>query len=285
MSEKGRADTPLPVPRPPLYTPSALSLYRDCNQRYFLARRIRHPAVEDFSPALERGKAVHAVLAQCAAALRAGRPVPDGLAARVERALPHDGYPALAAWEEDAGIVLAQVGAGIAYLRRGDRILAIEQFYRWTYPGDALTPRFTLGAIADLVTANVDDEGHEYVTVTDWKSSTRKSIDLLQEVALRIVVRHALGARYRYLVSTTAHLGDGSWSAIVRDTAACREVWREVKGLVTATESDRLWVANPSGRCNWCQFFGNGCVLDRPLSTDEDDTMRWLEGREGGRGG
>jgi len=26
-------------------------------------------------------------------------------------------------------------------------------------------------------------------------------------------------------------------------------------------------------------------VLDRPLSADEDDTMRWLEGREGERGG
>jgi len=53
------------TPRPQLYTPSLLSLYQGCPERYRLAKVERQRVVEPFSPALGRGKTIHGVLAEC----------------------------------------------------------------------------------------------------------------------------------------------------------------------------------------------------------------------------
>jgi len=264
--------------RPPLITPSALARYRDCPQRYHLSRHALHPADEEFSPALARGRAVHGVLAVCAAARQDGRPLPGNLADQIARALPHDGYPDTRAWEEDVAIATTQADAGLAYLRQAGTILAVERFHRWTYRGDADCPPFVLGAVADLVTAGVDDEGRAFATITDYKTARRKTLDLIQEVALRIVVRAALGERYAYLVSTTVHLVDGTWSSIVRDDATCRAIWRTaIKGTAAALQRDATWAPVADIHCGWCPFAGNGCALDQPGNGGEG-TARWLEG-------
>lgn len=280
MSSPHAGGRPAPTSRPPLVTPSALALYRACPQRWYLAKKILYPADEEFSPALARGRAVHAVLAECAGAVQDGLPLPVDLPDRVARALLRAAYPDVRVWEEESRVTLAQVGAGLAHLRGGGRILAIERFHRWSYAGDATCPRFTLGAVADLVTADVDEEGREYATITDYKTSRRKAVDILQEVALRIVVRAALGDRYAYLVSTTVHLVDGTATSGVRDDATCREVWRSaIKGTVEAMLADRAWIPVADTHCGWCPFAGNGCALDHP-GMGRDRTADWLEGED-----
>ncbi len=274
-----------PAGRPLYVTPSGLALYRACPQKFSLARLRRHPAGEAFSPPLERGRAVHVALADCAAARRGGRPTPADLPGRVAAALPRERYPDPRAWAEEVAAAQAQVRAGLPYLGRRGRIAAIERSYRWTYPGDDACPAFTLAAVADLVTLAEDDEGRTYATITDWKTAARKGVDLLQEAILRIVVGHALGDTVAYLVSETVHLVDGSASAIVRGESAVREVWRDlIKPTVGALAADTTWVPNPDSHCAWCDYCGHGCILDAADSAG-DVTARWLDAADAGNRG
>jgi hypothetical protein len=262
--------------RPSLFTPSQLSLYRDCPERYRLAKIERRRVEEPFSAPLARGKALHAVLADCLERVRRGDPRPDDLAARAAAALPHDGYPDRRAWAEDAAAVARQATHGLTHLPPGMRVLAVEAFHRWTYRGDALTPAFTLGARADAILAGTDADGRAYLEVVDWKTGAGRGVDLLQEVALRIVARHALGDAYAYIVNTTVFVAHGARSAVVREDAICRDVFREIKGLVTAIARDRLFPPRPSERCPFCPYFGDGCILDQPSPPGEDTTAAWL---------
>jgi len=206
------------------------------------------------------------------------------LAGRVAAALPRERFPDERAWRAETTVALAQIAAGAGYLPGDARILGVEAFHRFPYGGDALTPPFVLGAIADLIVAGRDEDGVAYLNVVDWKTGARKAVDLLQEVSLRIAARHAFRAGdYGYLVSTTVFLVDGTASAVVRDDLTCRQVWREIKGLVTAAASDRLFAPLPSNRCQWCPYFGSGCILDRPGAPGDDETARWLDAEGVGR--
>ncbi len=265
-----------PPGRPSLFTPSQLTLYRDCPERYRLAKVERRRVAEPFSAPLARGMALHAVLADCLEAVRRGAPRPDDLAARAAAALPAGDYPDERAWREDAAAVARQAAHGLAHLTPGLRVLAVEAFHRWTYGGDALTPAFTLGARADAILAGTDADGRAYLEVVDWKTGAGRGVDLLQEVALRIVTRHALGDAYAYIINTTVFVAHGTSSAIVREDAICRDVFREIKGLVTAIARDRLFPPRPSERCPFCPYFGDGCILDRPIAPGEDATAAWL---------
>jgi len=218
------------------------------------------------------------VLADCLEAVRDRGPAPTDVSARVLAAHPREGYDDAAAWEEDAKVIAAQVAYGLTHLAPGSSIVGVEAFHRWRYAGDALTPSFTLGARADLILMAVDAAGRPYLEVIDWKSGKGRGVDLLQEVALRIVTRHAFGNEAEYIVNTTVFV-EQRWSyAIVRDDATCRQSWRAIKGSVLAIETERVFPPRSSNRCLFCPFFGNGCILDRPVADGEDTTAAWLEG-------
>lgn len=236
-----------PSSRLPLYSPSGLALYA-CPQRYFLQKIVHHPADEAFSPALARGKAIHRVLEACGHALRRGEEPPGNLEARVAAALPRDGYPDERAWTEDAAAALAQVAVGVRHLTAGRRVLAVEAFLRYPYRGDGATPPFVLGATADVILEGVDDRDERFLEVIDWKTGRGRGVDLLQELALRIVAKHTYRG-YAYIVSTTAFLAeDATWS-IVRDDVSCRRIWGEMKATVAAIEAEERWEPRASTRC------------------------------------
>lgn len=77
-------------------------------------------------------------------------------------------------------------------------------------------------------------DGHPYLEVIDWKSGGGRGVNLLQQVALRIVTRYAFGHEAEYIVNTSAFVEQRRSHAIVRDDATCRQTWRTIKGLVTA---------------------------------------------------
>lgn len=263
--------------RPQLYTPSSLSLYQGCPERYRLTKVARQRVVEPFSPALARGKTLHGVLAACLETVRDTGVVPSDLAARVLEVHPREGYADTGTWEADTAAIAAQVAYGLGQLPPSTRIVGVETFHRWTFVADALTPSFILGARADLVLAGVDADGHPYLDVIDWKSGTGRGVDLLQEVALRIVTRHAFGHAVDYIINTTVFVEQRRSHAVVRDDATCRDIWRRIKGIVGAIERDRLFPPQPNARCPYCPYFGNGCLLDRPQPTGADETARWRE--------
>ena len=255
-------------------------MYQNRPERYRLARVERQRVVKPFSPALGRGKTHHNVLAECLEAARDKGAVPTDLAARVLDAHPQQGYADTAAWEADAAAITAQVAYGLSHLTPGVRIAGVEVFHRWTFPGDALTPSFILGARADLVLAGVDADGRHYLEVIDWKSGAGRGIDLIQEAALRIVTHHAFGREADYIINTTIFVEQERNYAFGRDDATCRDVWHQIKGIVGAIERDRLFPPRPNARCPYCPYFGNGCLLDQPQATGTDETVEWLEGEE-----
>ncbi len=158
-----------PAAPPPLFTPSRLALYRDCPEAYRLRVLARQPEAATFSAALERGKAVHAALAARANAIRRGRDAPQDAVERLAAALPRERFPDERAWRAETAAAEAQIAAATAHLHGDARILGVEAFHRFPYGGDALTPPFVLGAIADLIVAERDEDGVAYLNVIDWK--------------------------------------------------------------------------------------------------------------------
>lgn len=194
---------------------------------------------------------------------------------RATAALPRDGYPDERAWAEDVAAVLAQVEVGLRHLATGRRVLAVEAFLRYPYRGDAATPPFVLGATADVILEGVDDRDERFLEVIDWKTGRGRGVDLVQELALRIVAKHTYKG-YAYIVSTTAFLAeDATWS-IVRDDVSCRRIWGELKATVAAIEREERWEPQPGTKCLWCPYFQNGCALDR--TEGAGDIGHWLNG-------
>ncbi len=274
---------PTAARRPPLHTPSGLNLYRRCPEAYRLRYRVRQPAPETPSPALARGIAVHDVLARCAKQYQVRGTLPADWPARLADRLPRAAYPDTTAYRDDLAAARDQVSSGLAALTPGREVLAVERFWRWTWPGSPSGAAFTLGAKIDLVLAGTDDRGDRYLDVVDYATGQGRRIDRIQELVERLVVKANLGAGgdYAYIVSTTAWLAlDASWSA-VRDDDECRATWREIRGLAHAIATDPVMAPTPSALCAFCDYYGNGCVLDRPGDVRAGvgrDLARWLEG-------
>ncbi len=266
--------------RPPLHTPSALNLYRKCPEAYRLRYRQRQPTSDEPSPALARGIAIHDILAGCAHQYQRQGTLPIDWPTRLATCLPRAAYPDEATWWGDLAAARAQVAVGLATLAPGLEVVAVERFWRWTWPGSGSAAPFTLGAKVDLVLAGTDDRGDRYLDIVDYATGQGRRIDRIQELVERLVVKANLGGEYAYVVSTTAWLATAaSWSA-VRDQEECRTTWREIRGLAHAIATDPVMAPTPSALCAFCDYYGNGCILDRPVAeggADPTGLADWLD--------
>jgi hypothetical protein len=265
--------------RPPLHTPSGLNLYRRCPEAYRLRYRERHPVPATPSPALARGIAIHETLARCARQYQDTGALPTAWAAGLASELPRAAYPDEAAWREDLAAARDQVAVGLAALRPTVEIVAVEQFWRFTWPGKGPIAPFVLGAKVDLVVAGTDDRGERYLDIVDYATGQGRRLDPIQALVERLVVEANLGGDYAYIVSTTAWLASAaSWSA-VRDEDEARATWRQVRGLAHAIATDPVMAPTPSAMCQYCDYYANGCILDRPGggALPGEALVRWLD--------
>ncbi len=284
MIERPKPPRPEVGQRPPLHTPSGLNLYRRCPEAYRLRYRARQPVPETPSPALARGIAVHDTLARCARQYRHQGVLPTGWPAGLAADLPRAAYPDEAAWREDLAAARDQVAVGLVALHPPLEILAVEQFWRWTWPGKGPIAPFTLGAKVDLVLAGTDDRGARFLDVIDYTTGQGRRVDPIQELVERLVVQANLGAEYAYIVNTTAWLASASSWSTVRGEEECRVTWRRIRGLAHAIATDPVMAPTPSALCTWCDYYGNGCVLDRPqpgARPGEDPLATWLDEERG----
>src|SRR5436190_16141456 len=95
--------------RAPVFYPSHLTSYRQCPERYFRKYVERRKVPEPISPALAKGSAAHAVLADCFEEYRRQRTFPADLRERVEARLSRLPYPDDRAWNIDVAFVVDQV--------------------------------------------------------------------------------------------------------------------------------------------------------------------------------
>ena len=107
----------------------------------------------------------------------------------------------------------------------------------------------------DLVLQH-EDASLEHV---DWKTGSRAWVDEIQNATGRIVVGRAFQeARIR---STTHFLGSTATRSRALEQEEVVAVWREIKELVAAIETEQTWTPTPNPLCAHCPFQRNGCAL------------------------
>ncbi len=259
--------------RLPVFTPTQLTTYRQCPEKYHAKYIERRRVQEPFNPALARGNAAHTVLAECFEEYRRRKAFPIDLRARIDAQLPRLPYPDDRARDTDLDMVLQQVQFALCEFDGRARVLAIEGTYDFPYRGDPDCPPFILRAKVDRVLYH-DDAGLEH---SDYKTGARAEVDAIQNVASRIIVRHNFVDEYAYIRSSTVFLALHATRSEELTRAQVQETWREVKQLVNAILTGADWRPIRSPLCTWCPFFGNGCSLD-PAEGEGDETADWLGG-------
>jgi RecB family exonuclease len=250
-----------------------LATFERCPHQYDRKYVQKNKVAEPFSPALACGNAAHTVLASVLEVYRRTGGIPIDLRERVERELPRMQYLVDAAWLTDVEQVLGWVKWALGSLDETAKVLMVERWLEYTYPGNGDCPPFRLRHRIDLGLQHPDGT----IEHRDWKTGKRTEVDTLQNVAARIVFRQALPEPSRVL-SSTAFLTS---SVMQTDELTREEVkteWNHLKRLVAGIKTEREWLPLSNALCPWCPYYQRGCALYRSSDEGSASTTIWLEG-------
>jgi RecB family exonuclease len=257
----------------PTFTPTMLATFERCPHQYEQKYVQKNKVAEPFNSALACGNAAHSVLAGVLEVYRRTGGLPIDLRERVERELPRLQYLVDAAWQTDVEQVVGWVKWALGSLDETAKVLLVERWLEYLYPGNGDCPPFRLRHRIDLGLQHADGT----IEHLDWKTGTRTEVDALQNVAARIVFRHAFPDRSRVL-SSTAFLT----SAVMQTDELTREQvkaeWDRLKRLVADVRTERDWLPFSNALCPWCPYYQRGCALYRSPDGGSDTTTIWLEG-------
>jgi hypothetical protein len=257
----------------PTFTPTMLATYERCPHQFQRKYVEKRPRPATFSPELACGNAAHAVLHNTLEMYRRTGSYPNNLRERVEDALSSGAYGDADHWATDVERVLSWVERAIGSIDDTARVLLVERWLEYPFPGDASCPPFVLRHRIDLLLEHADGT----LEHRDWKTSTRTDVDQVQNVAARIVVRQAFPDHARILSSTAFLTRDlVQIDELTREQVRCG--WRHIKGLAAAAATEREWLPVSNGLCPWCPFYQRGCPLYQSPNTGADVTTTWLEG-------
>jgi hypothetical protein len=241
--------------RPKTYWPTNLQTFKRCPRDYYLRYVERHKVTREFDPLMTRGQVTHNLLAQAFDSWKRLGTFPDNLRQRAAGRLPHDKYDSDAQYAYELDLVLDLVDRALNWFDRSATVIATEKTYEYAYAGSRDAPPFSLKTRIDLVLQH-DDASLEHV---DWKTGSRAWVDEIQNVTGRIVVGRAFQEpRVR---STTYFLGGTTSKSRALDQEGVHTVWKEIKDLVAAIETEESWSPIPNQLCNHCPFKRNGCPL------------------------
>ena len=258
--------------RPPIYYPTQLTLYRQCPERYFHRHVERRRVEEGFSPALAKGQAIHAILAEYFDTYRREGGFPTDLRDRAEYYLPRGPYPHDKAWQHDVATIIAQVEFALLSFDRTAVVVATEVTYEYAYPGSPDCPPFTLRAKVDRVIRYQDGT----LEHADYKTGSGTRIDPLQNVISRIVVGQQFRGELSLILSASIFLAGQSLRVDRLTREQVQETWREIKETARAIVEAKEWPASRSPLCAWCPFSSDGCSLYTPPE-DGEQLTEWLE--------
>jgi len=234
-----------------------LQTYKRCPRAYYHRYVDRHPVTHAFDPLLTRGLVTHNILAQAFDSQKRLGTFPENLRQRAEGRLPRGKYDSDDQYTNELDLVLDLVASALDWFDPSASIIAIEKAYEYTFAGSRDAPPFVLKTRIDLVLRH-EDASLEHV---DWKTSSRAWVDEIQNTTGRIVVGRAFQeARIR---STTHFLGATTTRSRALEQDEVRDVWREIKELVAAIETEQTWSPVPNPLCGHCPFQRNGCPLHR----------------------
>jgi hypothetical protein len=254
-------------------TPAMLALFERCPHQYFLKYVQKLKVPETFSPDLACGNAAHTVLHGVLDVYRKTGGYPINLRERVEDALPSEPYPDGAAWAVDVDRVLRWVKGALTSIDETARVIAVERWMEYPFPGNRDCPPFRLRHRVDLVLEH-EDGALEH---RDWKAGKSADVDALQHIAARVVVRHGFSDHPR-IFSSTVFLTHG----VVQIDELTREQvgvqWQRMKQIVTQIMAEQDWHPVSNVLCPWCPYYQRGCSLYGSPDEGPDATTDWLEG-------
>jgi hypothetical protein len=254
-------------------TPTMLSTFERCPHQFHLRYVEKTTSPQSFSPDLACANAAHAVLHGVFDVYRRTGGYPINLRERVEDALPSAPYLDGAFWAMDVERVLGWVKWALGSIDETARVVLVERWLEYAFPGNEDWSPFRLRHRIDIVFEHADGT----LEHRDWKSGKRAEVDALQTVAARILVRQAFPDHQRILSST----GFLALRLMQIDELTREQVsteWQRMKRLTTQITKERDWhpVSNPL--CPWCPFYQRGCSLYGASDGKPDGTTAWLEG-------
>jgi hypothetical protein len=257
----------------PTFTPTMLDTYGRCPlqfRRKYIEKRM---PPQDFSRDFTCGIAAHEVVQGVLGIYRTTGGYATDLRRRVEDALPFAPYADGADWAADVERVITWVKNALGSVDETARVLQVESWMEYRYPGCADCPAFLLRHRVDVVMEHEDGT----LEHRDWKTGARAEIDALQNVAARIVVKTAFPDHTRIL-SSTAFLARGvvQIDELTRDEV--RAEWQRIKLLAAGAMAETEWQPTSNALCPWCPLYQKGCPLYPAPASGPDATTGWLEG-------
>lgn len=242
--------------RPLVLTPTKLTTFQRCPQQYYLRYVVRSQSSEPLSLALVRGNAAHDVLAQAFTKFQNERAFPVNLRDRVGARLPRQSYEDSRHWEEDVELVVEWVHSALNWFDGSADILCVERQFDRRVNESEESPSFVLRAKTDLLLERPDGN----LEIVDWKTSSNGRIDMMQNVATRILVGKQDVYRGRKVHNTVVFLPTSDVHSEMIGREVIIEIGAEIKRLAREIATDSEWepVANPL--CDYCPFI-NTCSL------------------------
>jgi hypothetical protein len=249
-----------------------LATFERCRYQFRRKYVEKRTPSQPFSRDLACGNAAHAVLQGVFEVYQRTGGYPINLHERVEDALPSAPYADGTDWALDVERLVAWVKSALGSIDETARVALVERWLEYRFPGCADCPPFLLRHRIDLVLE------HEEGTLEhrDWKSGARTEVDELQNVAARIVVRHAFPDHSRIL-SSTAFLAHDVVQIDELTREQVRSGWQRIKRLAASVAAERNWEPVSNALCPWCPFYQRGCPLYEAPG-GPDTTTSWLEG-------
>ncbi len=257
----------------PTFTPTMLDTFERCPHQFRRKYVEKQKAPQDFNRDFSCGTAAHAVLHGVFEVYRRTGGYPVNLRERAENALSRGSYRDGAEWATDVDRVVTWAKTALGSIDADARVLQVERWLEYRYPGCADCPSFLLRHRVDLVLEHRDGT----LEHRDWKTGARAEVDELQNVAARIVVRTSFPDHERIL-SSTAFLAQGvvQIDELTRDDV--RASWARIKRLAAGAMAEQDWLPTSNALCPWCQFYQKGCALYPTTASGPDATTDWLEG-------
>jgi hypothetical protein len=257
----------------PTFTPTMLDTFGRCplqfRRKYVEKQKPPQPFSRDFAC----GIAAHEVLHGVMEVYRRTGGYPIDLRRRAEDALPDAPYSDAADRAADVDRVVAWVKNALGGIADDARVLQVERWMEYRFPGCADCPAFLLRHRVDLVLEHSDGA----LEHRDWKTGSRTEVDALQNAAARIVVRTAFPNHERIL-SSTAFLARGAVQIDELTRDQVRAEWQRIKRLAAGAMAERDWLPTSNALCPWCPFYQRGCPLYPDPASSPDATTDWLEG-------
>lgn len=216
-----------------------------------------------FSRPLEKGSAMHELLAGVSTEYQANGILPINLEERAELILRKDKYPIeLAAfWPKDIDDIVKGAKWALSQIDPTASILAIENTFRRKYP----LLNVDLLARIDLVLRHQDDS----IQIVDFKSGSgyRGTDAFIYELVARATVGNAYPDAF--IRNTTIYTGcQRSITTIYsRDDELVKLTWQEILAVIDGIRNEK-WTPLPSRACDWCSY-SDSCSIKNHLVVAE----------------